>query len=147
MGVEAPPEALRWRSHPARERPLATLALLVIMLAASWGASDFGGNPWWGLVGFAMLALAMWSYLLPTDYAMDDSGVVKKSLFGTERRKWSEVRSMAVDRWGVLLSPFPKPTRLAKFRGLSVQFSSGNKEDVIAFVQGRAGLARHDRSG
>jgi hypothetical protein len=140
MGVESGPEVLQWRSHPARERPLATSALLVIMLSASWAAVQFGQGLWWGIVGFALLALAMWSFLLPSDFRMDASGVVKKSLFGTERRNWREVRSAVPDRWGILLSPFPRPSRLAKFRGLSVQFSPGNREDVIAFVQARAGF-------
>jgi hypothetical protein len=139
MELEGAPEVLRWRSHPARERPVATFALLVIMLAASWGAVQFGQSLWWGIVGFIMLALGMWSYLLPADYRMDAGGVTKKSFFGTERRNWREVRSTVTDRWGILLSPFPHPTRLAKFRGLSVQFSPGNREDVIAFVQARAG--------
>jgi hypothetical protein len=142
MGVEGLPEVLEWRSHPARERPLAAAALLVIMLAASWGAVQFGQGIWWGIIGFAMLALSMWSFILPTSYRLDASGALKKSVFGTERRAWREVRSTVPDRWGMLLSPFPRPSRLARFRGLSLQFSPGNREDVIAFVQARAGSER-----
>jgi len=130
---------LEWRSHPARERPMATAALLVIMLTASWAAAEVMQNLWWGLVGMAMLLLAMWGYLLPTSYVLDGVGVTKKSLFGSEKRNWREIRSFVTDRRGMLLSPFPTPTRLAKFRGLSLQFSSGNREEVIAFVRDRAG--------
>jgi hypothetical protein len=138
--TEAVPEGvggLRWRSHPAGERPVAAAALLVIMLAASAVAAWWGGSAWWGLVGFAMLVLAMWSFLLPCEYRMDDAGVSKRSVFGTETRTWREVRSFTVDRWGMLLSPFPRPTRLAKFRGVSLQFAPGNREEVVAFVRAR----------
>ncbi len=62
----------------------------------------------------------------------------KKSPFGTEVRKWREVRSIVPDANGVLLSPFKEPTRLAKFRGLGVQFS-GNREEVLEFIRARIG--------
>ncbi len=132
------PGTLEWRSHPARERPLAALALAVIMLAASVLASVYGGSAWWGLVGFSLLCLSLWSFILPTSYRMDEEGVAKRSVFGTERRRWSEVRSFYTDPRGMLLSPFPGPTRLARFRGLSVQFSPENREEVIAFVRDRS---------
>lgn len=131
------PEILEWTAHPARERPLAAVLLLVIMTAASVFASRYGGSPWWGLVGFSLLSLSLWSFFLPTSFRMDGRGVVKKSVFGTEKRAWKEVRSFTVDSRGALLSPFPDPTPLAKFRGLSVQFSSGNREEAVAFIRSR----------
>ena len=65
---------------------------------------------------------------------MNDEGVSKKSLFGLERKKWREVRSIVPDEFGVLLSPFTHPSRLAKFRGMSVQFS-GNREEVLEYIR------------
>ena len=47
---------------------------------------------------------------------------------------WDRIRSYVPDRYGVLLSPFAEPTRLAKFRGLSVQFS-GNREEVLERIR------------
>lgn len=128
---------LEWRSHPAAERPLAAALLLVIMLAATGGAVLWGGSPWWGVVGFAMLFLGLWSFFLPAWYRMDGKGVSKRTVFGLEKREWREVRSFTVDRYGMLLSPFPGPARLAKFRGLSVQFSPSNREEVVGFVEAR----------
>ncbi|MCK4806608.1 MAG: hypothetical protein KAT09_03130 [Candidatus Aegiribacteria sp.] len=93
-----------------------------------------GNNPWWGMVGIAVLFLSGWTYFLPVTFIMDSEGVRKKSPFGTEIKKWSQVKSIVPDKYGVLLSPFPQPTRLAKFRGLSVQFSS-NREEVLEFIR------------
>ncbi len=98
----------------------------------------FMGNLWWGIVGLALLFLSMWNYFLPVRFTMDGAGVRKKSPFGEEVRKWREVRSIVPDRYGVLLSPFAEPTRLAKFRGLSVQFS-GNRKEVLEFIRTRTG--------
>lgn len=91
-------------------------------------------NPWWGILGVAVLFLSGWTYFLPIKFSMDSEEIRKKSLFGTERKKWSQVKSIVPDKYGVLLSPFPQPTRLAKFRGLSVQFS-GNREEVLEYIR------------
>ena len=85
-------------------------------------------------MGIAVLFLSGWTYFLPVTFIMDSEGVRKKSPFGTEIKKWSQVKSIVPDKYGVLLSPFPQPTRLAKFRGLSVQFSS-NREEVLEFIR------------
>jgi hypothetical protein len=130
-------ETLEWVSHPARERPWATAVLVLIMVLAAAAAALTLQNMWWGIVGLLLLCLSMWSYLLPVRFRMDGEGVEKKSVFGTEKKSWSEVRSWVPDRYGVLLSPFPGPSRLAKFRGLSVQFS-GNREEVLEFIRHRS---------
>lgn len=129
-------EVLRWTSHPARERPWGTVALVAIILFTSLAAALFMENLWWGVLGCGLLFLAMWNWFLPASYSLDEGGARKKSVFGTESRNWSQVRSVIPDRNGVLLSPFPTPTRLAKFRGLSLQFS-GNRKEVLEFIRTR----------
>lgn len=129
---------MEWVSHPARERPGATaLYLLIIFLSGVVATLAMDNNPWWGLVGVTVLFLSGWTYFLPVRYTMDGEGVRKKSIFGTEKQKWDRVKSVIPDRYGVLLSPFPQPTRLAKFRGLSVQFSS-NREEVLEYIRSHA---------
>lgn len=131
-------EILVWVSLPMRERPKATAVLVALMLLASFTASLVMGNIWWGIVGLGLLFLSMWSYFLPVEFTMDSTGVKKKSLFAEESRTWQQVRSIVADKYGVLLSPFKEPTRLAKFRGLNVQFS-GNREEVLEFIRARIG--------
>ena len=131
-------ETLEWVSFPMKERPKAAVALVAIILVSAFAASTMMGNIWWGIIGIALLFLSMWSFFLPVHFRMDSAGVKKKSPFGTEVRKWREVRSIVTDANGVLLSPFKEPTRLAKFRGLGVQFSS-NREEVLEFIRARIG--------
>lgn len=127
---------LEWTSHPAREKPWATVALVMIIFTASGAAAAFMENLWWGVIGAALLFLAMWNWFLPVVYTLDEQGASKKSVFGVEKKTWDQVKSIASDRNGVLLSPFIGPTRLAKFRGLSIQFS-GNREEVLEFLRPR----------
>lgn len=131
-------EPLEWVSHPARERPWATVLLVFVILLAGVAASAYGGNAWWGIVGVLLIATTMWSYFVPARYVIDDWGVRKSSPFGEEKMPWKRIRSYVPDRYGVLLSPFAEPTRLAKFRGLSVQFA-GNREEVLERI--RSGFA------
>lgn len=128
-------DRLEWTAHPALERPWATLLLSVIIFLAGATASFAMQNLWWGVVGMILLLLTMWNYYLPQQFIIDSKGVRKKSLFGLEKRPWREIRSIYPDRYGVLLSPFIKPSRLAKFRGLSVQFSHGNREKVLDLIR------------
>jgi hypothetical protein len=129
-------EPLEWVSHPARERPWATVLLVFVILLAGVAASAYGGNPWWGIVGVVLITLTMWSYFMPSHFVIDDWGVRKSSPFGEEKMSWERIRSYVPDRYGVLLSPFAQPTRLAKFRGLSVQFA-GNREEVLERIRSR----------
>ncbi len=139
-------EVLEWTSHPARERPLATALLVLIILLAGMTAAVVMGNAWWGFLGVALLFLSLWTYFLPTRFRIDGEGVSKKSVFGTERKPWGEVRKVIPDRYGVLLSPFPQDTRLAKFRGLSVQFA-GNGEEVLEAIRRHVVGAPDQRRG
>ncbi len=91
-------------------------------------------NLWWGILGSGVLFISAWTFFLPLEYTMDYEGVRKKSPFGTEVKKWRQVKRVIPDRYGVLLSPFPQTTRLAKFRGLSLQFS-GNREEVLEYIR------------
>ena len=128
-------DRLEWTAHPASERPWATLLLSAIIFLAGVTAGLAMQNLWWGVVGMMLLLLTMWNYYLPQQFVIDSEGVRKKSLFGLEKRPWKEIRSIYTDRYGVLLSPFNKPSRLAKFRGLSVQFSHGNREKVLDLIR------------
>ncbi len=129
-------EELVWVSCPIKERPKAGVALISIMLISSFIASVVMGNIWWGVVALALLFLSMWTFFLPIEYTLNSAGAFKKSIFALEERKWKEVRSIVPDVNGVLLSPFKEPTRLAKFRGLGIQFS-GNREEVLEFIRAR----------
>ena len=73
-------------------------------------------------------------FFFPTEFQLTETGLVVRSLFGTQERPWASFRSFYPDRNGVLLSPFPRPSRLENFRGVYVRFDN-NREQVLAFVQ------------
>lgn len=75
-------------------------------------------------------------FFLPTYYELDNEKVKVKFFFNTKEKEWNMFKSFYVDKNGVLLSPFEKPSRLENFRGLYVRFNQ-NKEEVVDFVKSK----------
>ena len=66
--TERPEEVLEWISHPAGERPWATVAYVsIILLAGLLAAMVMGNNLWWGLVFAFVLFLSGWTFFFPFD--------------------------------------------------------------------------------
>jgi len=126
-------ELLRWRSIPAkRSVKITSLVVLTIfglpILLAIW----YG--PFFGLLGLVILGGSLLPFFLPTDFQLTDAGVRRRYLGIDHQRSWSEFRSFYPDKNGVLLSPFPRPSRLENFRGLYVRFEN-NRKDVLAVIK------------
>jgi hypothetical protein len=81
-----------------------------------------------------MLGGALAPYFLPTDYELDEEGAHMRFLGRKKRVSWEEVRRFDVDKQGIRLSPFRRPSRLDSFRGASLRFCR-NSDEVIAFVR------------
>lgn len=128
-------ELLRWCYHPVREgggRLLAVLAFLTgmpILLGWLYG-------PFFVILSLVILGGSLGTYFLPTEYIVYSGGLETRFIGVTRRFAWDQFRSFYPDRNGVLLSPFPSPSRLENFRGLFVRFNH-NRDDVLAIVRER----------
>lgn len=131
-------EILRWRYHPVLEgggRLLAVIAFLAgIPILFGW---LYG--PFFVILSLLILGGSLGTYFLPTDYILYSGGLETRFIGVTRRFAWDQYRSFYPDRNGVLLSPFPAPSRLENFRGLFVRFS-GNRDAVLAVVRERVPL-------
>lgn len=88
-----------------------------------------------GLSVVIMLA-SLSSFFLPTRYELNQEKVKIRFFLTMREREWSAFRSFYVDKNGVLLSPFAKPSRLENFRGIYVRFNR-NKDQVVEFVKSK----------
>jgi len=131
-------ELLRWRYHPVREgggRLVAVIAFLVgVPLVFGW---LYG--PFFVILSLVILGGSLGTYFLPTNYVFYSGGLETHFIGVTRRFTWEQFRSFYPDRNGVLLSPFPVPSRLENFRGLFVRFS-GNRDAVLSVVRERVPL-------
>jgi hypothetical protein len=69
-------------------------------------------------VGVLLISTA--SFWLPTRYVIDDDGVSVSRISGYHRRRWRDLRRYSFGSRTVLLSPFAKPHRLDRFRGVVI---------------------------
>jgi hypothetical protein len=134
---------ITWRCHPARRQPgKAALVLafhvVVFVLIAQYTAS------WpFALLLTLVLLLSLSAFFFPTTYFLSQQGIRVKTLITSFERPWTTYRSYWPDRNGVLLSPFPRRSRLENFRGLFVRFE-GNRDIVVAFVRQYVALPESD---
>lgn len=131
-------ELLHWRYHPVREGGWRLPVVIAFLLGLPTLIGLMYG-PFFTLLALIILGSSMGTYFLPTNYALYAGGVETRFLGVTRRFKWDQFRSFYPDRNGVLLSPFPAPSRLENFRGLFVRFSR-NREQVLDVVRSRVPL-------
>ena len=123
-------DSLQWKSHPARERPLATIFVVLFILLIFYFVYDFTGEPLMVVMAAAIFLVALTTFFFPTRYFVDEKMVTIKYLFTVKERNLSAFRSVFPGQRGVLLSPFLGPTRLENFRGFYLRYGKNNKEDV-----------------
>jgi len=123
---------LEWVSFPAIENLRKTIIATIFIIGLST-ILYYLYEPIYGLLSFLFLGFSLIPYYTPTTYKLKKDGIEVRKLFYTIRKSWNDFRSFYPDNTGVLLSPFPLPTRLENFRGIYIRFKD-NKEEVLSFV-------------
>ena len=127
---------LKWSSHPVKKKILISI-LVIVFLFVVW-LVVYLTTASLLLTGLSVVIMlgSLSSFFLPTHYELDQKRVRIKFFLTKREREWSAFRSFYVDKNGVLLSPFAKPSRLENFRGVYVRFNR-NKDQVVDFVKSR----------
>ena len=103
-----------WREHGAAAA-LSLLAALLLWMLVIWLLPGEGLVT--ALLGLAALA-ALAPGMAPMQCRVDASGVARRVLFAWDRRHWPEIRRARLGGAGLFVSPFARPSRLDRFRGL-----------------------------
>lgn len=127
---------LKWVTHPVKKSALIS-SLVVLFLLVVWLVVYLVTSSLF-LTGLSVLIMlgSLSSFFLPTRYELDQDKVRIRYFLSTREREWNAFRSFYVDKNGILLSPFPKPSRLENFRGIYVRFNQ-NKDHVVEFVKSK----------
>jgi len=126
--------SIQWTVHPIKRnwKVSAGVVLFLIILCAaiyfSFNSATFL------LLSVAILVISLSPFFSPTTYTFQDDCIIVKSLLRKSSRQWDFFKSYYPDRNGVLLSPFPSPTRLENFRGVYVRFEN-NRSEVVNFIE------------
>ena len=125
--------SISWKSHPAKESPWKTLVALLVILASGVVATTFMNSAGFGALASIIMFFSLSKFFFPTTYTLNSNGVTVKTTTQTFTREWGRFNSFYADRYGVLLSPFARPSRLESFRGLYITFGA-NRNDVVAYI-------------
>jgi hypothetical protein len=127
---------LKWSTHPVK-RSILISALVILFLFLVWLVVYLTTSSLF-LTGLSVVIMlgSLSSFFLPTRYELSQEKIKVNFFLTTRQREWNTFRSFYVDKNGVLLSPFAKPSRLENFRGVYVRFSQ-NKDRVVEFVKSK----------
>ena len=124
-----------WTVHPLKDNWKRTL-LLAIFLALVFTLIYLSFQSIAvTLLSAICLICSLYRYFVPSNYEFYDDRVVIVSFSRRAVKPWSDFRSFYVDRNGVLLSPFARPSRLENFRGVYVRFGDNRRDEILDFVQ------------
>ena len=111
------------------------LTLFLLLLVVGIHASFMDGY----LTGLSVLILlgSLAPFYFPTSYRMTEDGISIRTVTGSREKTWDLYRRWQADRYGVLLSPFDRPSRLDRFHGLNLRFDTLDRERVLDFIRRR----------
>jgi len=127
-------ETLSWVAHPARIRRTASLLVLVFMHAVFIMVYLITSSILMITLAALIFTATLSTFFFPTKYKISKNRVKIKYLVNKVDKDMNSFRSYYPDKNGVLLSPFPKPSRLENFRGVYVRYHQ-NKAEVDAFIK------------
>lgn len=139
---EAPPghnsdqAPLEWSVRPFKESVRRTALVIAVIVAVGVLVGLMFKAAFWGIFSVLILFASLHTYFTRTTYRMDAESVTVKSSMGTAVKKWTTFKRYCVDKRGVTLSPFAKPSRLEPFRSTRLLYG-GNRDEVVAFISKR----------
>ena len=116
------PPCVAWTAHPARQRPLAAAAAIIVIVAFSLLAADLGGHSLWGIASALVLCLSLHHFFFASRYRIDRTGVHAETLFGSRSLDWDEIRRIDIGRRGAWCSTFARRHMLEYRRGVLLLF-------------------------
>lgn len=128
-------DSLTWKSHPARERPAATIfvvILIAVIMSMVYYVMD--KNAFMMALAGLVFTISLSTFFSPTTFTIDENKVEIKYTFSAKERNMSAFRKAFPETRGILLSPYLSPTRLENFRGFYLRYGKDNKAEVDAFV-------------
>ena len=114
-------------------RPAASGALIIFILAVSAYSVVSFGHAVYGVIAMVVLFGAVADFLLPTRYLLDAEGVTVRLPFQTKKRKWEEFQYFATGAKVMLLTNSADLDSRSARRGQLLRVPD-NLEEVRAFV-------------
>ncbi len=129
-------QVLKWIDHPLKKSKRNLFIVIIALILVPVIVFVATNSLFFVLLSIIFLLGSLSTFFLPTTYELSENGIKVKFFFNTRQMEWGKYRSFYVDKNGVLLSPFEKPSRLENFRGIYLRFNQ-NKDEVINFIKSK----------
>jgi len=122
-------QSVAFTVHPARERPLAAAAAVLVIVALATAVYLSSEAALWAILTAVVLCLSLQRFFFATRYECTAEGIQAATLMGRRSLRWSEVRRVDVGAHAAWLSTFPRRNWLEHRRGIHVLF--GTRREAI----------------
>jgi hypothetical protein len=129
---------MEWVVHPLKENLLKSTCLILALFLLCVVIYLAFQVPFYAFLSAIILFGSLNTFFLPVRYVLYADRVTIFFPFSKRSRTWADFKSYYVDEKGILLSPFPKPSRLENFRGIYVRFGD-NKSEIVDFIKKKMG--------
>ncbi len=140
---EAAPDRvlLSWSTHPAAARPLIAVLVSLLLIALVFVVYLLTFSVVFTIGAAVILWGSLSQFYVKTSFELTGRMVRVRYVVNKIEKPWTQYRSYYVDKHGVLLSPFVRPSRLENFRGLYVRFAE-NRDEVVNVVKSKITLVQ-----
>ena len=130
------PSELTWSAWPARQRPAAGAAVVLLILGVSWYGYVGFGHVIYSIVALVALTGSLTFFLFPTTHTLDREGIKVRGFLHRRQKAWGDLACFVPAEDVILVSTADPPTKRTVTQGFVLRLS-GNRAEVVAF------LARH----
>ncbi len=131
----APPEpaALVWSVWPARQKPFAAAACVLLILGVSWYGYVGFGHVGYSIVALVVLTGSLAFFFFPSTYTLDAEGVSARGFCHGRSKRWDDLACFLRGDDFIALSTAAEPTERSISQGLLLRLDA-NAEEVAAFL-------------
>lgn len=134
------PSPIRWRSWPARDKPLYAVSVVAILTAVGLIVFRLTGQTTMAWAGMLTMAISLWRIFLPVDYELSVGGV-DQWIFGRRQHSpWPSIRGYEICTEGILLLPQGHVCPMDAFFGLYLPWSR-YRDEVLPHLRRHLGAA------
>lgn len=136
---------LEWTSTPILDFPLKTFFLFLFLIGFAAGfyylTVAYWEMPLFYILSIAFLFIEIFPYFIPSSYQVYQNKIIAHYGVFTMEKELDNYKCFYADKLGIMLSTYRRPSRMDRFRGMSIRFSKNKeeKDKLISFLKERIG--------
>jgi len=124
-----------WAVFPLSQNIKKSACLVFFLLAICLGIYFSFKSIFYSFFSAILLIASLSPFFLPVKYELYAKSLKIHTPFRTISKDWEDFRNFYVDKNGIFLSPFDKPSRLENFRGIYLRFGQVERDELIKIVE------------